>query len=66
MGLRKLNRAVKMFTVMLMGKMTAKIMRRSSKKMLGMKLRGRPRKKSADRLTINERRKGSRRKKSAK
>ena len=47
MGLRKLNKAVKMFTVMLMGKMTAKVMRRSSKKMLGMKLRGRPRKKSA-------------------
>ena len=65
MGLRRLNSAVKMFTVMLMGKGIAKRMKRSSKKLLGMKLRGRP-KKNADRLTINERRKGSRRKKSAK
>ena len=55
MGLRKLNSAVKMFTVMLMGKGDAKRMKRSSKKLLGMKLRGRPRK-SADRLTINKRR----------
>ena len=47
MGLRKLNSAIKMFTVMLMGKTTAKQMRRSSKKLLGMKLRGRPRKKRA-------------------
>ena len=47
MGLRKLNSAVKMFTVMLMGKGDAKRMKRLSKKLLGMKLRGRPRKKSA-------------------
>jgi len=47
MGLRKLNSAVKMFTVMLMGKGDAKRMKKLSKKLLGMKLRGRSRKKSA-------------------
>jgi hypothetical protein len=47
MGLRKLNSVIKMFTVMLLGKKSAKGMRRSSKKLLGMKLRGRPRKKRA-------------------
>jgi hypothetical protein len=47
MGLRKLNSAIKMFTVMLLGKKAAKNMKRSSKKLLGMKLRGRPRKKRA-------------------
>ena len=45
MGLVKLNKVIKMFTVMLLGKKAAKDMRRSSKKLLGMKLRGRPRKK---------------------
>ena len=47
MGLSKLNEVIKMFTVMLLGKKSAKEMRRSSKKLLGMKLRGRPRKKRA-------------------
>ena len=47
MGLSKLNEVIKMFTVMLLGKKSAKSMRRSSKKLLRMKLRGRPRKKRA-------------------
>ena len=47
MGLRKFNSIIKMFTVMLLGKKSAKGIRRSSKKLLGMKLRGRPRKKRA-------------------
>ena len=45
MKLRRLNKIVKMFTVMLVGKKSARGIRRSSKRLLGMKLRGRPRKK---------------------
>jgi len=45
MGLNKLDKVIKMFTVMLLGEKSAKKMKRSSKRLLGMKLRGRPRKK---------------------
>ena len=56
MGLRRLNSAVKMFTVMLMGRGTVKQMRKSIKKLPSMSLRSRLK-------NIKERRKGDRRKK---